>query len=156
GNVCTGENVGCCFGACTKLDSGRNCGGCDVVCEGKQLCCTEGTSAACADLRSDPMHCGDCITHCKPNEACCGGDCRDVLSDPNNCGRCGFVCSAGGASNDASPVAGGVGDICCNGVCRDSQNDHDNCGACGNKCKPTEVCIEGKCVEEHGSAGPAK
>ena len=61
----------------------------------------------CADLRSDPQHCGTCGKVCSTGETCisgacacptgtvpCDGLCVSLSSDPKNCGACGHDCGA--------------------------------------------------------------
>jgi len=71
---------------------------------------------ACADIASDPMHCGLCGRSCGPRGSCVDGLCR---------------CSAG--------------DVVCGGTCVDIQRNHANCGACGHACGTSETCSAGVC-----------
>lgn len=92
---------------------GRVCYAIDEYCEaGDCRCAPDHTRCddACADLTSDPRHCGDCSTNC--GEAMCadsacecaagevycprpfGGECADFSNDARHCGGCGLRCMA--------------------------------------------------------------
>lgn len=72
--------------------------------------CENGTMAVCADLSSDPVHCGTCFRSCAEIAgstcidgecacpggewwAVCGGACRDVRDDPQACGHACVDCT---------------------------------------------------------------
>jgi hypothetical protein len=94
--------------------------------------------------------------------ACCGASCADLTSDPQHCGACGVVCTAGTAchnglcNGDSSCGPGHVGSycnldagltsLCCPGSgCVDTSSDANNCGACGTACAAGQVCDAGSC-----------
>jgi hypothetical protein len=74
---------------------------------------------ACADLRSDPVHCGDCGTGCKADQFCSLGTCVDTCMPPL---------------------------MDCGGGCFDFQTDEANCGSCGNVCA-SGICNAGECAD---------
>ncbi len=57
---------------------------------------TETCDGACVDLRSDPLHCGECGRACGADEACQSGECRDA-SPATGCVTCPCSRCAGGA-----------------------------------------------------------
>lgn len=132
----------------------------DVDCGVHEVSCPDGS---CADLSSDPAHCGDCRNDCGPGATCTsgqcgcsgageilcdeGGGCADLSSDVHNCGRCGNdcgpagTCTAGGCSCDPAFVE------CPNGGgCADLASDPANCGGCGDDCGPAAGCTAGDCT----------
>ncbi|MFO0755101.1 MAG: fibrinogen-like YCDxxxxGGGW domain-containing protein, partial [Byssovorax sp.] len=117
--------------------------------------------AACADLQTDPLHCGKCDTPCNDDQRCfagvcelvcgagttrCGDACIDLDLDPKNCGACGATCDPGevcsGAKCDLS-CAGGT--TRCGDVCVDILVDPAHCGGCPSHCDADEVCASGVC-----------
>jgi hypothetical protein len=125
-----------------------NCGGKQVVaeqvCAGRQTQC----GSVCADLQSDPSHCGNCDRPCDVaggqvclNGTCradcgsltnCSGSCVDLSTNPEHCGDCDWPCDTDS------------GQVCLNGICRtdcgnltdcegscvDIQTDPQFCGGC--------------------------
>lgn len=115
----------------------------------------------CADLQSDPGHCGTCSQACTaPGSRCvsgacacssgrawCSGSCIDTQTDWRNCGACGAVCTTQAscvrsacvcnAGHTACPADGGF-------YCNTLQTDLENCGACGAFC--AHRCIAGQCI----------
>jgi hypothetical protein len=84
--------------------------------------CGIGQSAcgdACADLRSDPKHCGDCGTGCPSDQFCQMGMCVNICDPPLKL---------------------------CNGGCVDEQIDENNCGACNKVCV-SGICNAGVCAD---------
>ncbi|MFT7624088.1 MAG: sulfatase activating formylglycine-generating enzyme, partial [Myxococcota bacterium] len=97
-DVCPGDLV------CRNLGLGLACvlAGTDTCAVGFDVCVD-----ACADLTSDPAHCGACGTACPADGACvlgacvcpeerpenCAGQCVTVASDPDHCGACGAQCT---------------------------------------------------------------
>jgi hypothetical protein len=122
---------------------------------GQKPCCTNTEhccSGTCADLLTDPKHCGHCDTVCSGTQGCCAGRCTDLSSNSANCGGCGKVCP---------PTAKCVNGLCacpqynedaapaiCGGACVDLNRDPQNCGGCGLAC-PTgsSGCRDGWCQE---------
>lgn len=124
---------------------------------------TTDCATACADLSSDPNHCGRCGRSCGRYGACeggacacrlnyerCGADCVDVESDPQNCGRCGRACAApttwchNGACVCPQGPSGNV-QTPCGGACVDTSRDPANCGVCGHACDADQVCSDRAC-----------
>lgn len=96
----------------------RSCQPCDDVC-----LVGNGTAAACADLQSDPAHCGTCGQSCGADEVCSGGTCKQACAP---------------------------GLIACEGRCIDPQSDRLFCGADSScqdatRCALDEVCSAGAC-----------
>jgi hypothetical protein len=131
----------CCGGAC--LDTTRdfdNCNGCASACnEGSpdfhDACCPvrdpvsgaltdEGT---CADLDTNPLHCGGCNIECLAGQQCCGGFCVDIDSLAH-CGECGTSCTL--ASGQRCCHFGTLGGGC---------TEDDDCSG-------DQVCWEGSCA----------
>ena len=82
----------------------------------------ENCGGYCADLTSDPSHCGECFNACLPGEVC-------------GMGQCLAECPAGLTE--------------CAGACVDTQWSADHCGVCFRKCEaPGAVgeCVEGECA----------
>jgi hypothetical protein len=73
----------------------NNCGGCGFDqaegdphrCADDEACCGE----TCANLQTNPNHCGQCGRQCGNNQNCCNGNCISK-SNRNNCGQCGNNC----------------------------------------------------------------
>jgi len=130
--------------------------------------CTTGQSvcgATCADLQTDPNHCGTCGTACARTEACvagqcalqcptgqtvCGGRCVDLQGDRANCGTCGTACMAGQVCSAGQCAAScGGSTVACAGDCVNTMIDPRHCGMCGNACMlpgvATAACFGGAC-----------
>ena len=94
---------------------------------------------ACANLQTDPVHCGSCTAApcsgtCQAGLCCtgattnCNGTCVDLTSDDNHCGAC--------SGSTASCVGGGVFRHCRNSQCR---------AVDGSLCSSDSECFSGKC-----------
>ena len=162
----------------TDITQPTNCGSCGDVCPANlPVCaagaCTSGCPAAaptlcgstCADITSDPGHCGSCSTMCTTAVAhalpvcaasscgfqCnagytnCGGVCDDLTIDDSNCGSCGKICG-GGETCQAGSCACPSGQTLCGSACTSTSSDNANCGTCGNACVGGETCQSGACV----------
>jgi hypothetical protein len=97
----------------------------------------------CADLDSDPNHCGACGADCR--QVCCSGTCVDVLRDANNCGECGQLCSEQEECVNGECKTCPRGQTRCSpqgepSYCADLSNDTSNCGHCGTVCALDEQC----------------
>ncbi len=121
----------------------------------------------CVDLRSDPVHCGECGAACGAREECveggcaracaagttrCGGACVDTASDSRHCGRCDVRCAVEETCS-AGLCLCEWGKVRCEDVCADLSQDEDNCGRCGLACEGAATCREGLCVEPPDGPG---
>jgi hypothetical protein len=106
GSTCR-EHANCCSKTCLPASQFRDhrarcgceggvlpCG--DSCCSGVDPTCCPGDG--CADLDSDPQHCGACgnAAETDRNEACCGGVITQ-LGTSTNCASCGDDCTALGS-----------------------------------------------------------
>lgn len=82
-----------CGEACVDTQSdAQHCGGCDVVCEGGEVCRE-----------------GQCTTplSCEPAQTACGAVCVDLDTDAAHCGQCDRVCGQGaGCRREGQCVCG--------------------------------------------------
>lgn len=105
-------------------------------------------SHACADLATDPAHCGACGIRCDSgfcvDGVCCdtgsvdcGGVCRDLHSDANHCGSCGTACQS---------------QPCVNGICGECGTRDSHCVdgkvCCHELCIPVDEALDQGCVVE--------
>jgi hypothetical protein len=114
--TCPVKGQVCTKGACACADGTTMCGGTGP---GGAI------GASCADLQTDPSHCGGCRTDCGPAGACAGGKC--------SCPSPGTMC----------------GDSCV-----DTDTSHANCGGCDKACSNTQACVAGKCEACGGKDQP--
>jgi hypothetical protein len=122
--------------------------GAGAACNGSsEHCCADSPGGICWDT-ADPHHCF----------------CANIASDPNHCGECGGLCEGsvcvavscvdGQCQSRHAPDNRNPGgfcpgsEVCCSGACTDVEGNVDHCGTCGHHCaNPTPVCIEnGNCV----------
>ncbi|MFN7701263.1 MAG: MopE-related protein [Deltaproteobacteria bacterium] len=109
-------------------------------------------------LRPDTGMTSTCTPTCLADEECCDGACADLLSDPNHCGECGMVCPDRDNSTPACDERGCDFD-CEDGFddcdaedsngCEQRLNTIEACGRCDNTCSgATPVCngATGTCV----------
>jgi hypothetical protein len=126
-------------GAGQTLDSACTC----ACARGAAAC-----GADCADLHSDPNHCGACGHACSDaeGEMCCNGKCVAALTDVNNCGACGHRCRRGEHCDQGKGCCPKGKSVCNGGCVADSSFlvDPENCGACGHRCA-SGVCDDGQC-----------
>ena len=132
----------------TSLLTNENCGACGKACGPGQTCRENPTT-------NQP----ECI--CEPGETLCGSTCANLLTDPRHCGACGVSCAVLGPNknnvgtcNYGSCVVEckqGFGD--CNGDPSDGcevnlSSDQRNCGGCGRTCDALagQPCIGGQCA----------
>ena len=105
------------------------------------------TDAGDADARDGDD--GDATTEagCRPGESLCSGVCADLTTDPAHCGTCATTCAPGEVCNEAhcaSSCSGGLEN--CSGACVDLTSDPAHCGSCTRACSTHEVCRSGGCV----------
>ncbi len=92
---------------------------------------------------------------CRSNETMCSDDCADLSSDPSHCGGCGNACASGEVCASGSCQVSCPGSQTeCSGACVDVQTSLDHCGACGTACGAGEVCSEGSCGLSCGGTSP--
>ncbi len=128
-------------------------------CEAPRTACS---SSSCADLATDPEHCGTCDVSCSAGQSCvagkcecpsgttaCGGVCVVTATDAANCGTCGKVCATG-----LTCIAGQClcppDTLLCGGVCVDARNDPKHCGLCDKVCAADQVCSGSSCTCPNG------
>ncbi|MBI5500800.1 MAG: hypothetical protein HY907_11200 [Deltaproteobacteria bacterium] len=92
---------------------------------------------------------GDTATDgaCRPGEELCSGVCADLTTDPAHCGTCSTTCAPGEVCNEAhcaSSCTGGLEN--CSGACVDLQTDEAHCGSCADPCALHEECRSGHCT----------
>ncbi len=115
----------------------------------------------CANLNSDPDHCGTCDSPCPDDTVCmqgtcapdcgdltaCDGGCFNTAVDPTHCGSCGNLCPAGEVCAQGTCTPGcGDGQTICGGACSDIFHDPQNCGNCGETCPPPPNNGEAACI----------
>jgi hypothetical protein len=125
----------CFHGGCidSLCEAGSSCAAQDG---GVAFCCGQG---ACADLLSDPQHCGSCDTACPVGQSCSAGTCSG--SPACAPGRWGAFCDP-----DAGTDPAGSSLLCCPGLgCADVSSDDQNCGSCGRICPSGLSCTGGRC-----------
>jgi hypothetical protein len=150
-------------------------GSCESTkCENPDSKCCMGEP--CIDIKTNPVHCGECGKTCRTREVCsngicacraggrdavcptdalcCTDGCHDVKTDTMNCGGCGVVCKTGESCIDSQCKCGPAGlacksgQVCCGTGCSDLQNDPQNCGSCGRACPMGKGCKNGLCDGE--------
>jgi hypothetical protein len=136
--VCGDDGCGDSCGDCTQHGVGGVCnsnGHCTCA-EGYRGCNAANGSFECADILTDPKHCGSCDGCPDPRLSCCNGQCTDLMYNPSNCGGCGTLCQTPNST-------------CCGGKCVDVNSDPANCGACGGifggECPQGFGCFQGRC-----------
>lgn len=164
GDTACGSDRTCCANRCSSLNTDpQNCGSCGRQCSaaGGDSCtggvCRCGAASACAagqvccsglgcvDTRTDPFHCGDCLTGCKPGESCVAGQCScnggPACDTGTSCcnGLCTNLCTCGGTS--CAP-----NEVCCGTICSNPLTDDANCGSCDRRCTPPLACSGGACT----------
>jgi hypothetical protein len=93
----------------------------DAACSGGKVCCDDG----CADLQSDPGHCGDCQTACSGTTPICNTGTCVACSATNPCpdgccqsdGSCGSTCRVFFSSSLHSSNLGGLAGA--DAICQD-------------------------------------
>ena len=165
---CVEEGYGACSSECFNFQNDVNhCGACYAECEVEygEVICDEGVCAVdtchdertdcsdatdddelvCADLESDPRHCGDCGVDCSD---------EDVQEIPNNAvatcseGGCGWECDDGYWDCAGECVSETDNFDVCDGECIDLDRTHAYCGDCDTSCSPVQVCSSGTCADD--------
>ena len=106
-------------GTCDGATAGINCAApqsCKAgVCVAPAACppnapdaCGTGAAASCTDFKSDPAHCGNCMTACDAGKVCNNGVCGVV------CGALQTTCGTGAAATCHTPTAP---NDCCGTLC---------------------------------------
>jgi hypothetical protein len=92
---------------------------------------------------------GDATTDggCRPGESLCSGVCADLTTDPAHCGTCATACAPGEVCNEARCASSCSGVLTnCSGACVDVSVDPAHCGSCTNACSTHEECRSGSCT----------
>ncbi|QKK02236.1 MAG: hypothetical protein HND55_05945 [Pseudomonadota bacterium] len=97
---------------------------------------------------------------CNVGETNCGGGiCADLQTDPNHCGSCGTACGPGMVCVQGACAGCSPGWILCSGICVDPSSDIYNCGGCGSVCGATQcaapICQSGSCGLDGSGLGGA-
>ncbi len=152
GQVCR-EGTCCTLATCQPGQCGSPSDGCGGIlhcggCGAGETCC----AGECANLESDPKHCGTCGNACPagPEQGCCNGECAEL------CYEVGFGCCPTGKSCCGS-VCCPDGD-CCDGAecCEAGQTCCDSsCCPTGDCCGGVECCDPGACCESAGTCCPS-
>ncbi|MBR4984949.1 MAG: hypothetical protein IKY83_04335 [Proteobacteria bacterium] len=123
------NHCGACGAVCSDKDtakaSGCNQGKCTYTCNQSMVNCGSSTEPMCLSseqLKSDPLHCGNCNTQCKDNELCQNGKCIPSSCTGNTClynnscinqnEHCGSQCINCNTANHAKSG------ICQSGTCK--------------------------------------
>jgi hypothetical protein len=113
--------------------------------------CVADAGPICADLKSDPNHCGQCPTVCTTADA---GSMQPGTNNPDSGvffdggydAGIGWTLGTPGCDASTCAVTCPQGfNACSDGICYDPQNHHDHCGGCTTACQSTEWCTQGKC-----------
>lgn len=138
-----------CGGACIKLNTTSNCGGCGVRCDGGTTACSQVDGGY------------TCTVGCLAGDTLCNEACVSEQSDPNNCGSCAHVCTTD--AGNALPTCSGsncnftcnTGFSLCSGACVNEQTDNTHCGGCNTVCDAgSPLCANGTCTLSCGSSAP--
>src|ERR1700722_16772061 len=117
--------------------------------------------SACGKACTPPFNCskGACPCVLSLTVADCGGECADLTSDPKHCGGCQplDVC---GADQTCVSMDGGLGSCQCSDSsltgcpsgCVDLTSDPFNCGCCGNTCLPGDAGGLLMCLVDNGGS----
>ncbi|MFH1435484.1 MAG: hypothetical protein ABIJ56_07180 [Pseudomonadota bacterium] len=134
--------------ACVQSWDTRDSGGPDGIDEPIDLDVISDDMAA-ADDSGDPgdVPVADDGGVCPGGLTNCSGVCADLSSDPSHCGSCGHGCVLDEVCNEGectSRCAEGLEE--CAGSCVDLMMDEAHCGACDHPCDESEACDSGSCV----------
>lgn len=131
------------------------------------LCTKDKTfcSDNCVDIKTNPLHCGQCGFKCPDSTICIWGLCKrfcpegtkeceegqcfDILSDSSNCGGCERVCPSDSICSSGECSCPKTNTYC-GLACISTQTNSNHCGKCNNRCRKTEVCRNGICGCKEG------
>jgi hypothetical protein len=120
---------------------------------GADIAASDAADAPVADVPATDVEVdGGVVPACPAGQVLCGDACADVGTDPAHCGACGVACGASDACNlgrCAPTCAAGL--TRCGRSCVDPRTDLAHCGACGTACPRGSVCSGGACVCPVGS-----
>jgi hypothetical protein len=112
-----------------------------VQCDEPLVICSSGV---CANLDSDPEHCGFCETACSLGQSCVSGQCICPGSDAGTIRSCSLL-------PDAGQINGGKPGQT---LCVDVSSDSLHCGECNHVCPAGQLCRCGTCQSGGGGLGP--
>ncbi len=128
-----------CVGACASPLVGLECKAGFTRCD-----------HSCADLSTDPQHCGACNLACESGALCVAASCVGGSADAGPDGSMGSeagplppICAGAGSSADCSC---GFGELKCGSTCVQAATDPKNCGDCGRACDAEDFCVNGACL----------
>lgn len=108
--------------------------------------CTTPTSLCdgrCVNLATDVSHCGMCGHACALDEVCTASSCTCPKGTKRtSAGNCVLDCATGKTA--------------CAGKCIDPDTNFLHCGGCNHRCKPHQVCEDGKCEGTRGCEFPLR
>lgn len=84
------------------------------------------------------MPCAAGLTTCNPG-------CADLATNPHHCGACRNQCPYYEGICDGGVCACPIDTTVCDFTCRDLATDPYNCGKCANYCAPGQDCVNGHC-----------
>ena len=86
---------------------------------------------------------------CSALEVACGVECAELLTNPAHCGACGASCEDGEVCSEGVCLAECPDGLAqCRGTCRDLASDGSHCGACDAPCAGGFACVDGSCSAE--------
>ena len=115
--------------------------------------CPQGQTACgfvCADLESDPAHCGSCDHACDSGQSCQGGQCGEVCADRDRDGHGDVGCGGDDCNDQNDRVYPGADEGCdfldndCDGATDEEPDATASCDD-GDPCTVSHACIEGVC-----------
>jgi hypothetical protein len=98
--------------------------------------------AACATEDTEPA---DRDETCPAGLTACGASCADLDTDPAHCGACGTSCDGTPCQAGACIPACADGLTDCEGACVDLASDAAHCGACDAPCDAAATCVGATC-----------
>jgi hypothetical protein len=129
GIACDGD-AQCCSGQCRN----QTC----TACPPNTVFCPDG----CADLQTDPRHCGSCDRACDAGQRCVGGAC---VCDGTSCPR-GCCAKDGSCQRGTSDQACGIGGAPCQTCDACTTCNGTQCVNASGCCGDASVCQGGRCL----------